>query len=234
MFGKHPQKTMPHSAVRMTFPDGSWKRLTGNLPGLIEDVERELANRLAAISRKKGFRRIDRFEYPLDALREGVVNALVHRNFAIKSEVFIELFAQGVVIKNPGSFPPGTTPEDPHPVPRNPALYELLFLTGFVERQGRGLDLIRESCEKHGLIGHEYELSSNFTTLRFYKKTEDLTMDMQELLRELDEGELTSSDIAKRFRISRVTAVRRMNRLVEKGYAERIGKGPSTRYRTRR
>jgi len=233
MFGKHPQETMPHTAVRIFFNNDSWKRFTGNLMTMIDDIEEELRTRLSFVSRRYKFKRIDQLEYPMAAIREGVVNALVHRNLAVKSEVFIELTGNELVIKNPGSFPPGTTPEDPHPVPRNPLLYELMFQAGYVERQGRGIDLIRDAFQKNPLTDFQYILSPSFTTLRFYKKTQELPKEMQTILFSLDEGEMSASEIATKIVSSKVTALRKINRLIEMGYVEKLGSGPYTRYRLR-
>ncbi|MBN1539355.1 MAG: putative DNA binding domain-containing protein [Candidatus Thermoplasmatota archaeon] len=231
MFGMDPQEVLPHTAVRLTFADGSWLRLTGAYPDVVDSAEKEFMSRIPITSRKRGFKREDTRVYPIRALKEALVNAMVHRNLAIRSEVFVNIAPDMIEIKNPGSFPPGTTPEDPHPIPRNPILYELMFLAGYVERQGSGIDMIKSECETSGNVSYEYKLSQAYTTLTFTKKSPDQNKTMQEIISKLSEGDMSMSEIAVRIGVARITVMRNMKRLLESGYVERIGQGPLTRYR---
>jgi len=231
IFHEKPQSSLPHTSVRMTFENGSWKRFKGPLWKIVEDIEEELRNRFTLTSLQPGFKRIDIYEFPMKAIREGVINSLVHRNYGIKSEVFIELTKGSFTIKNPGSFPPGTTPENPHPVPRNPILYELMFQMGYVERQGRGIQLIKEECKEHPFVSFEYELETNFTILNFKKDIDSFSSQEKEILSSLSEGEKSANEIASELDISKVTVVKKINRLKELSLVEKIGSGPSTRYK---
>jgi ATP-dependent DNA helicase RecG len=181
-----------------------------------------------------GFVRKDIPEYPIAAVREGIVNAVTHRNYAIKSEVFIELKKDSLLIRNPGSFPPGTSPEDHLPVPRNPVLYELMYQCGLVERQGRGIDLIKEECENHPFVEYSYEIRPNYTILKFTRTKPFLNEEQKNVIKVLSTEELTSSEITHRLGISKATTVKRLNGLIDIGLVEKIGSGPSTRYRLKR
>lgn len=230
-FHEKPQSNLPHASVRMIFQDDSWKRFSGPIWKIVEDIGNELKGKLALSSIQPGFKRIDVYEYPIKAVREAIVNSLVHRNYAIKSEVFIEFDSNKLVIKNPGSFPPGTTPENPKPIPRNPIIYELMFQVGYVERQGRGIELIKEECEKHPFVSFNYELDSNFTTLTFKKEAESLSKKERDILSSLSEREKSASEIASELDLSKTTVLRKIDRLKEIGFVEKIGKGPATRYK---
>jgi ATP-dependent DNA helicase RecG len=231
MFGKDPQYNLPHTAVRIIYADGSWQRLTGTFPQIVDAAEKEFMTRIPFISRKRGFRREDKWIFPIPALREALVNAMVHRNLAIRSEVFVEIKPASIVIKNPGSFPSGTSPEDPHPIPRNPILYEFMFILRYVEKQGSGIDLIRRECESSGITNFEYHLSQSYTTLTFKRTDSDLSENMKKTVSILSEGERSLNEIAAISGLSRITVSRHMMRLFEIGMVERIGRGPSTRYR---
>ena len=231
LFDKDPQAYLPHTAVRLTYQDGSWKRFTGPIWKIVEDLEKELKGIFRLTPIQPGFKRIDIREYPMKAVREGIINAVVHRNYAIKSEVFIHLTSSSLIIKNPGSFPPGTTPEEPNPIPRNPIIYELMFQMGFVERQGRGIELIYDECKKHPFISVKYNLTTNFTEIVFKKEKELLSGNEKEILSLLSEGEKTASEIASEMGVSKVTVLRKVDQLREINFVEKIGKGPSTRYR---
>lgn len=230
-FHENPQSFLPHTSIRMTFKDESWKRFTGPLWKIIEKIEDEIKDRLVMVPIQPGFKRVDIYEYPIKALREGIINSLVHRNYGIKSEVFIELKSDKLTIKNPGSFPPGTTPENPHPVPRNPIIYELMFQTGYVERQGRGIQLIKEECEKHPFVSFNYELETNFTELTFVKEVNSLSEKEKKILSSLSKGEKSAPEIASELDVSKVTVLRKITRLRDLNFVEKIGKGPATRYK---
>ena len=231
LFNKDPQSYLPHAAVRLTYHDDSWKRFTGPLWKIVEDLEKELRGIFSLTPIQPRFKRIDIHEYPMKAVREAIINAIAHRNYAIKSEVFLNLTPSSLKIKNPGSFPPGTTPEEPNPIPRNPIIYELMFQMGFVERQGCGIELIQMECKKHPFVSFKYNLSTNFTEIVFKKEKELLSNTEKEILSSLSDGEKTASEISSEIGMSKVTILRKIERLSEINFVEKIGKGPSTRYR---
>ncbi|MFW6083470.1 MAG: RNA-binding domain-containing protein [Thermoplasmatota archaeon] len=231
MFHEEPQSSLPHTSVRMTFQDGSWKRFKGPLWKIVKNLEEEMKNRFTLTSIQPGFKRLDVYEYPMKAIREALINALVHRNYGIKSEVFIDLSSNRLEIKNPGSFPPGTTPESPHPVPRNPILYELIFQMGYVERQGRGIQLIKKECEKHPFVSFKYEFDTNFTILNFKKEVNSFTEQEKEILSSLSEDEKSAKELASELDVSKVTVLKKIDRLRELKLVTKKGTGPSTRYK---
>lgn len=229
-FHKNPQSYLAHTAVRLIYQDGSWKRFNGPIWKIVEDLEKEIQGISKLTPIQPGFKRIDIHEYPMKAVREAIINALVHRNYAIKSEVFVNLTPGSLTIKNPGSFPPGTTPEEPNPIPRNPIIYELMFQMGFVERQGRGIELIYAECKKHPFVKVKYNLSTNFTEIVFKKEKDLLSTVEKDILSVISNGEKTSSEIASKIGISKVTVLRKIDRLREINFVEKIGNGPATRY----
>jgi ATP-dependent DNA helicase RecG len=97
----------------------------------------------------RGFKRLDRPEYPLEALREAVVNALVHRDYSKVGEtVRVFVYSDRVEVHSPGLLLPGITPLDLAQMrvashPRNPVLAGLLRdLPGYMERVGSGIRLM--------------------------------------------------------------------------------------------
>ncbi|WP_347275536.1 ATP-binding protein [Candidatus Kuenenia sp.] len=76
----------------------------------------------------RGFYRFDIYEIPLDALREAVVNAIVHRDYAVKgTSIYVRIFDDRVEIENPGGLPDGITKRDfgKSSVRRNPIIADL-------------------------------------------------------------------------------------------------------------
>ncbi|MBI4399070.1 MAG: winged helix-turn-helix transcriptional regulator [Candidatus Omnitrophica bacterium] len=96
----------------------------------------------------------DYYEVPLEALREAVANAIIHRDYNIRgTSVMIEVHEDRVMIKNPGGFPAGMTQEKlgDLSVRRNELIADIFARMHRVERMGSGFKRIRESMESAGL-----------------------------------------------------------------------------------
>lgn len=78
-----------------------------------------------------------------DVIREAVLNAIVHRDYSITSELVIKQYPRKIVITNPGGFPKGVNLENlltVNSTPRSRLLADILLKTGLVERSGQGVD----------------------------------------------------------------------------------------------
>ena len=100
------------------------------------------------------------YEVPLPVVREALVNAVAHRNYASKSGVQVMVFSDRIEVWNPGALPEDLTIDqlrEPHPsVPRNRLICEPLYLAHYIERAGTGtLDMIR-LCRAAGLPEPEF------------------------------------------------------------------------------
>jgi len=100
------------------------------------------------------------YEIPHGAVREAIVNAVAHRNYASKAAVQVVVFTDRVEVWNPGGLPEDLTVDQlrvpHHSVPRNRLLCEPLFLAHYIERAGTGtLDMIRQ-CVEAGLPEPEF------------------------------------------------------------------------------
>ena len=98
------------------------------------------------------FNRRDIYEIPLDALREALVNALVHRDYSMRgTSIYVNVFDDRVEITNPGGLPAGITRDNfgKESVRRNQIIADLFHRMGKVERMGTGIkrmcDLIRDA-----------------------------------------------------------------------------------------
>jgi predicted HTH transcriptional regulator len=134
---------------------------------LIEQIERtveylRLSPYVPTAARKDGRGRRDQPSYSLRALQEGVVNALVHRDYSIGgSQVRVFLFPDRIVIASPGRLPNTLTPEDLYagcqPVRRNQMLAGFLRdytspLTqrAYMEARGEGILTLLRECREIG------------------------------------------------------------------------------------
>jgi ATP-dependent DNA helicase RecG len=112
----------------------------------------------------------DELEIPEIALREAVVNALIHRDYLIRGgRVMVEVYEDRVEISNPGSLPHGLSEADfgTRSLPRNPAIADLLIRTPYMERLGTGVQRIRNEVKKAGLIAPQFLLQGHFSVIIF-------------------------------------------------------------------
>jgi len=142
------------------------EELRGNLIDQLDTLERLLpANVHTAISEMGGLRQRDAPDYPLPALRELVVNALMHRNYETShAPARILWFADRVEITSPGGPYGAVTAEnfDRRNDYRNPALAAAMKDLGFVNRFGRGIGLVRSTLAANGNPRAEFEIEPTY------------------------------------------------------------------------
>lgn len=161
-FGREPQKFRPTlnawvDMVAYSSTDrASEVLLHGEARGRIdEQVERALGW-FRALGNTETYtaeqRRVDRPLIPLRALREALVNAVVHRDYAILgSKVLLEVFSDRIDITSPGELPNHMTVAAAlaggHPRSRNELLAHFMTVMGWMELRGRGLPIIRKEMQ---------------------------------------------------------------------------------------
>ena len=123
----------------------------------------------------RGMIREDRPLIPQVALRESLVNAVVHRDYAIiGSKVLVEVFAQYVDVSSPGGLPNHMSVESVraggHPRSRNELMANYMLSLGFMEQRGRGWPVMRRAMNQFN--GTEPSISQgdsgSFVRVRFH------------------------------------------------------------------
>ena len=103
----------------------------------------------------EGIYRVERYPMPEPALREALLNAVVHRDYSVPTPIQIRVHDDRLRIYNPGSLPDGWTLEKllgPHPSqPYNPDIANTFFWTGEIETWGRGIDRVLRACRRAGV-----------------------------------------------------------------------------------
>jgi ATP-dependent DNA helicase RecG len=93
--------------------------------------------------RYEGIQRVDDYPMPRDVLREAVLNAVVHRDYATGNPIHIKIYADKVVIYNDCQLPPHITPDNLFAgigsKPHNPLIANAFFRSGQIEAWGRGI-----------------------------------------------------------------------------------------------
>lgn len=191
-----------------------------------------------------GMFRIGVPDYPERAFREGVANALIHRDYTRMGAVHVQWHAEQIEISNPGGFPQGVRLDNllvTPPRPRNPLLADAFKRAGIVERTARGIDTIFYEQLRNGRPAPHYERSTetdvmlilpggkaNLEFVRLMAETsragQSLVLDDLLVLNALWlERDLDAAQTAALIQKPEADARRVLSRLVEAGLAEARG-----------
>jgi len=246
-FGKNPQRFFIQSQLRavkfkgvgVTHPTIDSVDCSGTLWEMVEQAEDFIRKNIHLFGRRteKSFMREEKFEYPIKALREAIINALIHRNYYEPADTRIFIFDDRIEIINPGCFPEGVTPERPIHRPVNAVLCGLMYDIGFIEKYGSGIYMMRELCKKYGnkepyyklhpletkLIFESPEKEVSFIEAEEYKGLNDRQKNILRFLYKHDK--FTRKDYVSINKISLRQANDDINVLLKKGKIKKHGKG---------
>jgi ATP-dependent DNA helicase RecG len=129
--------------------------ISGSLPEQIRRAETFLRDTLRkGVTLSGTMARSEQFEYPLEAVRELVVNAVAHRDYSIQGDgIRLYVFKDRMEITSPGRLPGPVTIANikDERFSRNPALVQVLADLRYIERLGYGVDRVLELTRQHGL-----------------------------------------------------------------------------------
>ena len=183
------------------------REFAADLFSIFEDCMAYLQSRLNTALIPHALGRDERLELPEGALREALVNAIVHRDYRSTANVQVHVFRDRLEIVTPGGLPAGMREEDlgAKSVPRNPLLFGMFYRMGLVEQVGSGIRRIRELCRDHGVTEPIIDVSENWVTTTFARQVEHAasqvpdkspasSLQVRNLIRSLD-GERTRAEI---------------------------------------
>ena len=160
------------------------ERIEGNIPEMLEKAIRFVKRngKTKTIINAVNGTREDRTEYPVTAVREAVINALVHRDYSIHTEgmpIQILMYEDRMEIRNPGGIYGRITVDQlgkMQPDTRNPVLALELETLGITENRYSGIPTIRKEMEKYGLPEPVFADERGSFIVTFYKEAvESLT-----------------------------------------------------------
>jgi len=162
LFGKNPQKFFLQAEIRCARFKGTeplefidMKVFGGNIINQRDDAVEFVKEHIKLHAKIVGTERIEKWEYPIEAIREAITNAICHRNYKIASNVQVRIFDDRIEIWGCGPLPNPLRVEDlkkkHDSILRNPLIGKRFFLIKFIEQWGTGTNRIIKECLKHGL-----------------------------------------------------------------------------------
>jgi len=120
----------------------------------------------------EGLQRIEDFPIPRPALREAILNAIVHRDYTTGVPIQIKIFPDCVIVYNDGRLPENWTVADllkrHRSRPFNPKIAYTFYRSGYIETWGRGIEKITTTCKSAGKPEPLFEATSSEVTVSFF------------------------------------------------------------------
>ncbi len=181
--------------------------------------------------------RDEKWEYPLEAVREALINAVCHREYAALSNTQVRLYDDRIEIWNPGGLLMPLTPEQllqEHPsLRRNPLIANSLFYAGYIESWGSGTLRIAKLAQEANLEVPEFRSQPSEFRIILRKRVlteaalEKMGLSVRQIaavLHVVKAERITNREYQDLWTVSRATAQRELSHLVEKGILTKHGK----------
>lgn len=255
-----PQCRVLADAYRGAVPDGEprdQEDIRGPMPVVIERAIAFIDRNTRHPMKIVGLNRVRIDEYPIEALREALVNAVAHRQYEDAGrKIILEVFSDKVIVSSPGLPPAPITLASLRkgkyrPCSRNPVLAQCLSYFHRIEERGSGFRRMHDQMLNHGLDQPLIGTESGYFQVTFPGPGENLdriqvpetklsvTPAQEARLNErqkeiiayvLENGSVTSGWCRKKFNVAYQTVYRDLKELMDAGLLKQEGSGRSTRY----
>jgi ATP-dependent DNA helicase RecG len=242
LFGKDPGKFYPNTFVKVgKFEDDDFtirfqETEEGNIIQVLDKVLRTLDYKFLIRNISfEGMNRVETLEYPIPALREMLLNTLIHRNY-MGAPTQMRVYDKKLFIWNDGGLPPTITlpqlKENHSSHPRNPILAEACFKGGYIDSWGSGIMKIINSCQAAGLPTPDLkEKEGGFIVTLFKDKfTEEQLQKLGLNERQIKavlfvnkKGKITNGEYQTLNEVKKTVAAEELQNLTEKSILIRIG-----------
>ena len=189
-----------------------------------------------------GLKRVDIRDYPVEAIREALLNAVVHRDYSYSGSTLISIFDDRIELLTLGGLPKGISESDMMmgvSVLRNKRLAEIFYRLHLIEAYGTGMPKIRESyrdCrQKPDIKTTENAFKITLPNINYVEEASptvsELSASEQKVFSSIrDGGTVTRAQIEKNTGITQSVAIRALKRLLELGLIRKLGNGKLTKY----
>jgi len=243
LFGKTRRSVFPDAVIRCARFQGQTparfldqKEIDEYLPYAVDSAVAFIERHTLQAAEIGRVRRKDIHEYPPLAVREAVINALVHADYSIGGmQIRIAVFDDRIEITNPGMLPFGITLEAALSGVsrlRNRVIGRVFRELGLIEQWGSGIGRMIAACSDAGIAPPRFEEIGNSFRVTLYSQRTGPSLEkgalwQAELMEHLREhGEIGTAQAARLWNVSDRTARSRLQKLVKRGLLSGIGTGP--------
>lgn len=226
------------------------KELSGSLLTQLEDAYSYIDQFNRTRAEFEGLERIDRRDYPSEALREALLNAITHRDYSFSGSTLISIFDDRIEFVTIGGLVRGLTFDDIMlgvSALRNPNLANVFYRLKLIEAYGTGILKINEGYADCA-VKPQFEVTDNafkitLPNINYTSERKDVTATVplkvtdkanrQEMLLRLAEkqGYIVRKDVEAELKVSQATAILILRDMVEKGLLIKEGSGKQQKYR---
>ncbi len=236
LFHPKPEKYVTGAYIKIGFFENKadlifQDEVRGNLFEQIEHTMNLLFTKyIRAIISYEGISRVETYEYPREAIREALLNAVAHKDYSGGISIQIKVFKDRIMIWNDGQLPENWTISNllgyHASRPYNPDIANTLFRSGYIESWGRGISKMTEKCLAAGLPKPKYFFEGSDFWVEFrkdiYHEEYLFSLGLNErqvkgVLFTKEKGKITNSDYQELNDIGKTTATDELSRLVELG-----------------
>lgn len=202
----------------------------------IQEIETFLKLLIKIPAKIVGMKRIENPEYNLEALRESILNSIVHRDYSVDGNTLINIYEDNIEIVNVGGLISGLTVDAikrGSSATRNPKLAALFHRLGYIEAYGSGIPRILAQY-KHQKLKPRIEPTENSFFIIFPKMNnvvEELNEEMKKIIELLQENKtITREDVENLFDCGKTMALRKLNKCIEQKLIRQVKEGRKTYY----
>ncbi len=200
----------------------------------------ELNNHLR--STFEGLNRIDSPDYSNEAIREALLNAVVHRDYSFSGSTLISVFSDRMEFVSLGGLVPGLEAEDIYTgisQPRNEKLANIFFRLEYIEAYGTGIRKIQKACSNYGVKADFTITNAAFRVTLPNRNCQKPKPISQSTTNELYNDILkyivnnpysTRKLLQKEFNLKQTTCINILKSLEQQGFIKKSGKGRNTSY----
>lgn len=235
LFYKKPEKFITGSYIKIGYFENEadlifQDEIHGNLFEQIEQTIDLLFTKYikAIVSYENQLNRVETYEYPKEAIREALLNAIAHKDYSGFTPIQIRVYQNKIMIWNQGYLPDDWTVDNllkSHSSrPYNPHIANALFRSGYIESWGRGIRKMIELCEQNNQPRPIFDIGNSDFWVIFRKdiytaeQLEKLGLNDRQVRAVLftkDKGKITNLEYQKLNKISDRTASRELKDLVD-------------------
>ena len=242
LFGREPIRFDPNFSLRARRLKGeteiiSMKDFNGNLFENLESGINFIKEHIRLEAKIEGLYRKERWEIPIEVLREIIINAFIHRDYTTNGFVYIDIRDKELIISNTGYLPGDLKISNLYKihdsVPRNRSIAETVYYTGLIDKWGQGILNVIALLKKEKLEKPIFEQSGSYFRVYIKRpnverlvepvdKTVDKTVD--KIIPAIKENpKIRAKDLIVLTGLTRRGIEYKLNQLKKQGILERIG-----------